>query len=119
VKDDGASENYVGQMFIDKLKCQRAALCAKGAGWMIVEMANINAEDGIEKCQRVKFKLQLSVSYVYQAEFMMYDVKGFDTVLGKWWMRDINRRYQIDHDSNAMWIANNLWEKREYCRVHY
>jgi hypothetical protein len=34
-------------------------------------------------------------------------------------MRDINRRYQIDHDSNEMWIADNLWEEREDGRVHY
>jgi len=34
-------------------------------------------------------------------------------------MRDINQRYQIDHDSNEMWIANNLWEEREDGRVHY
>jgi len=34
-------------------------------------------------------------------------------------MRDINRRYQIDHDSNEMWIAENLWEEREDGRVQY
>jgi hypothetical protein len=54
VKDDGASENYVGRKFIDELKHQGATLQAKEAGWMIVETANIKAEDGIEKCQRVK-----------------------------------------------------------------
>jgi len=34
-------------------------------------------------------------------------------------MRDINRRYQIDHDSNEMWIADNLWEEREDGQVHH
>jgi len=34
-------------------------------------------------------------------------------------MRDINRRCQIDHDSNEMWIADNLWEEREHGRIHY
>src|ERR1700730_14459526 len=34
-------------------------------------------------------------------------------------MRDINRRHQIDHDSNEMWIADNLWEEREDGQVHY
>jgi hypothetical protein len=34
-------------------------------------------------------------------------------------MRAINRRYQIDHNSNEMWIADNLSEEREYGRVHY
>jgi len=86
---------------------------------MIVETANIKAEDGIEKRQRVKLKLRLVVAYVYEAEFMIYDVKGFDIVLGKRWMRDINRQYQIDHDSNQRWIADNLWEEREDGRVHY
>ena len=92
VKDDGASENYVGRKFIEELKRQGATLQAKEAGWMIVEMANLKAEDGIEKRQRVKRKLQLGASYVYEAEFTIYDVKGFDIVLGKRWMRDINRR---------------------------
>jgi len=34
-------------------------------------------------------------------------------------MGDINLRYQIDHDSNEMFIANNLWEEREDGRVQY
>jgi len=49
VKDDDASENYVGWRFIEELKCQGAALQAKEAGWIIVETANIKAEDAIEK----------------------------------------------------------------------
>jgi len=57
VKDDGASENYVGQKFIQELKRQRAAQQAKEARWMIVQTANLKAEDGIEKHQRVKLKL--------------------------------------------------------------
>jgi hypothetical protein len=93
VKNDGASENNVGRKFIEELKCQGAALQAKEAGWMIVETANIKAEDGIKKGQRVKLKLRLGASYVYDAEFTIYDVKGFDIVLGKRWMRDINQRY--------------------------
>jgi len=119
VKDDGASENYVGRKFIEELKRQGAALQAKEARWMIVKTANIKAQNGIEKCPRVKLKLRLGASYVYQAEFTIYNVKGFDIVLGKRWMRDINRRYQIDHDSNEMWIADNLWEEREDGQVHY
>jgi len=86
---------------------------------MIVETANIKAEDGIENPQRVKLKLRLGASYVYEAEFTIYDHKGLDIVLGERWMRDINRRYQIDHDSNDMWIADNLWEEREDGRVYY
>ena len=57
VKDNGVSENYVGQKFIEELKCQGAPLQANEAGWMIVETANIKAEDGVEKRQRVKLKL--------------------------------------------------------------
>jgi hypothetical protein len=34
-------------------------------------------------------------------------------------MCNINRQYQINHDSNEMWIADNLWEEREDVRVHY
>jgi len=119
VQDDGASGNYVWWKFIQELKWQGAALQAKEAGWMTVETANIKAEDGIETRQRVKLKLRVSASYVYEAEFMIYDVKGFDMVLGTRSMRDINRRYQIDQDSNEMLIANNLWQKREDGQVHY
>jgi hypothetical protein len=57
VKDNGASESYVGWKFNDELKCQGATLCAKEAGWMIVETANIKAKDGIKICQQVKLKL--------------------------------------------------------------
>jgi len=39
-------------------------------------------------------------------------------MLCKRWMRDINWWYQIDHDSNEMWIADNLWEDREDGRAH-
>jgi len=91
VKDDGASENYAGQKFIEEPKCQWAAIQAKEAGWMIVDTANIKAEDGIEKSQRVKLKLRLGASYVYQAESTIYHIQGFDIVLGKRSMRDINR----------------------------
>ena len=119
VKDDGALEYYVGRKFIEKLKCQGAALQAKEAGWMIVETVNIKAQDGIEKRQRVKLKLRLGASYVYEAEFTIYDIKGIDIVLSKRWIRDTNRRYQIDHDSNEMCIADNLWEEREDGQVHY
>jgi len=90
VKDDGVSENCVWLKFIDELKCQGAALHAKEMGWMIAETANINTEVGIENRQRVKLKLQLGASYVYEAEFTIYDITGFDIVLGKSWMHDIN-----------------------------
>ena len=59
VKDDGALENYVGRKIIDELQCQGAALSAQDAGWMIVDMTNVNSEDRIEKCQQVTLKLRL------------------------------------------------------------
>jgi hypothetical protein len=34
-------------------------------------------------------------SYVYDARFTIHDVKGFDLVLGKRWMRDINGGYHM------------------------
>jgi hypothetical protein len=51
VTDNGVSENYVGPKFLDQLKRQGAVLSTKDVGWMIVETANVNAEDGIEKHQ--------------------------------------------------------------------
>jgi len=60
LKDDRASENYVGRTFIDELKRQWAVLSAKDAEWMILETANVNAENGIEKRQRVQLKLRPS-----------------------------------------------------------
>lgn len=59
--DGCALENYVSHQFIDELKCQGAILSAKDPGWIIVEMANVNEEDGIEKCQCVKMKLGLGL----------------------------------------------------------
>jgi len=64
---------------------------AKDAGWMIVETANVNGEDGIEKRQQVELELKLGASCVYDAKFVVYDLNGFDIVLGTKWMRDINR----------------------------
>jgi len=83
VKDNGASENYVGRKFIEELKHHGAAVQATEAGWMIVKTAKIKAEDGIEKHQRLKLKLRLGGSYIYEAEFTIYKVKGFHIVLGK------------------------------------
>jgi len=118
VNDDGASENYMGQQFLHKLICPVACLTAQDAGCMIVEMAINNAEEGIEKSQWVKLKLQLGVSCVHKAEYTVYDIKGFNIMLGKRWMHDTNRWYQTNHDSNLMSIANHLWEEREEGRVH-
>jgi hypothetical protein len=85
---------------------------------MIVETANIMAEDGIAKRQRVKFKLLLGASYVYEDEFTIYDVNGIDIVLGTRWMRNINLQYQIDHVSIEIWVADNLCEERENGKVY-
>jgi hypothetical protein len=57
VKDDGVSETNVRWMFIEEFKRQVASLQAKEVGLMIMEMANIKAEDDIEKHQTVKLKL--------------------------------------------------------------
>jgi len=34
-------------------------------------------------------------------------------------MGDIKGWYQIEDDSNEMWIANHLWEETEKGQVHY
>jgi len=119
VKDDGASENYVDRKFINELQLQGASLCAKKRRWTIVETANINAEDGIENQERVKLKLRLGASYVYEVDFIIDHLKGFDIVLRKRWMRDINWHYQIDHHCNEMSIADNIWEEREDGQVYF
>lgn len=79
----GASKIFVGQKFSHESKHQGAILSSKEAGWMILEMANVNAEDRIGKCQRVKFNIRLSASFVYEAEFTVYGVKGFAIMPGK------------------------------------
>jgi hypothetical protein len=65
---------------------------------MVVETANANVEDVVERRQRVSLSVHIG-SYMYKARFTIYDVKGFVIVrvLGKRWMRDINGRYHIDH----------------------
>ena len=43
------SENYAGMKFLDQQTIPGAVLNGKNVGWMIVETANVNTEDGIEK----------------------------------------------------------------------
>jgi len=109
----------MGRKFVWEPKHQWGALRAKEVRWAIAEMVDINAEDGIEKPQRVNLKLRLGASYVYEAKFAIYDVKGFDIVLGKRQICHLNQRCQIDDRSNHMWIADNSWEEREDGREHY
>jgi hypothetical protein len=82
VKNDDASENLVGRRFLDQLNCQRAVLSSKDAGWMNVDMANLNARDGIGKFHSVKLKPQLSSSYDTEAEYTQYNIMNFDIVFG-------------------------------------
>jgi hypothetical protein len=119
LKDDGASENYVSRRYVEELQAKGAKLEIENDGWMVVETANSNVEDVVERRQRVRLSLHIG-SYVYKALFTIYDVKGFDIVLGKRWMRDINGRYHIDHDSNEMWVSDRPWEERhEGGQIHY
>jgi hypothetical protein len=119
VKDDGASENYVSRSYVEKLQKAGANLKIENDGWMVVETANANVEDVVEQRQRVRLCIHIG-SYVYKTWFTIYDVKGFDIVLGKRWMRDINGRYHIDHDSNEMWVSDRPWEERhEGGHIHY
>jgi hypothetical protein len=119
VKDDGASENYVSRSYVENLQKAGANLEIEDDGWMVVETANANVEDVVERRQRVTLSVHIG-SYVYKARFTIYDVKGFDIVLGKRWMRDINGRYHIDHDSNEMWVSDRPWEERhEGGHIHY
>jgi len=45
----------------------------------------------------------------------VYEVKGFDIILGKHLVRDINGTYHIDHPNNKMWITKGgiPWDDRE------
>ena len=72
----------MGQKFLDESKSQRAVRSAQYARWMIMVMTIVNTGDGIETCQRVRLKLRLGASYVNEEDFMVYDVKGIDIVLG-------------------------------------
>jgi len=86
---------------------------------MIVETANVDTEDDKENRQRVKLKLRVGASYVSEADFKVFDINGFDIVLGKRWMCDIHCQYKIDHDSNEMWIPDILLRERKDSRVPY
>jgi hypothetical protein len=119
VKDDGASENYASRRYVERLQADGVELEIEDAGWMIVETTNAHNKDEVERRQRVKLRLHIG-SYQYEAWFTIYDVKGFDIVLGKRWMRDINGRYHMDHNTNEMWISDRAWEDRhESGRIHY
>jgi hypothetical protein len=117
VKDDGASENYVSRRFVEALREGGADIAIENAGWMVVETANAHNTDEVEQRQRAKLRLHIG-SYQYETSFTIYDVKSFDIVLGKRWMRDINGRHHIDHDANEMWISDRPWEDRHNGRIH-
>lgn len=102
------------QKSIDGLKRQGAILCAKDAGWRIMETANVNAEHRMKKHKRVKLKLRLGASSVFKADFSVYHVKTREIVTGKWSICDIKRRYQTEHDSNEMRFTDDLEKMAEY-----
>jgi hypothetical protein len=76
VKDDGASENYVSRSYVEDLQKAGANLEIEDDGWMVVETANANVEDVVERRQRVSLSVHIG-SYVYKARFTICDVKGF------------------------------------------
>lgn len=117
LKDDGASENYVSRNYVERLKAQmpRLANRIKSCGWMLVETANAKGDNGIEKRERISLSLSIG-SYHYKSDFTIYDVSGFDIILGKRWMKDINGHYNIDHSTNEMWISENNEQKTHYLR---
>jgi len=86
---------------------------------MIVEMANVNADDGTQNYQQVKLILRLGVFNICKAEYTIHGIKDSDIMLGKTWMLDINHQYQIEHGSNDIWTADNLCATREASQVHY
>jgi hypothetical protein len=119
VKDDGASVNYVSRRNVQQLRERGSELEVENDGWMAVATANANAQDAVERRQRARLRLHLG-SYIYEASFTIYDMKGFDIVLGKRWMRNINSRYYIDHDTNEMRISHRPWEERyDSGPIHY
>jgi hypothetical protein len=70
----------------------------RDGGWMIVETANDKLEDGIKRQQQVRLKLKLGDDGdVYTGWFTVYDVKGFEIILGNRCVRDINGTYHINH----------------------
>jgi hypothetical protein len=108
---------------VEKLKKKGAVLEERDGGWMMVEMANDKVEDSIERRQQVRLKLKLGDDgYAYTGWFTVCNVKGFDIILGKRWVGDINGTYHIDHRTNEMWITQGdiPWEDREKAaQIHY
>jgi hypothetical protein len=52
----------------------------------------------------------------------VYNIKEFDIILGKRWVRDITGMYHIDHRTNEMWISQRVisWNDRDKAaRIHY
>jgi hypothetical protein len=111
VTDDEASENSVLRSYVDDLQKAGSTLEIEDDGRMVMETANANVEDVVEWRQRLSLSVDIG-SYVYKARLTIYDVEGFNIVLGKRWMHDINGWYHIDHDSNEMWVSGRAWEKR-------
>jgi len=115
-KDDGASENYVKREIVEKLSKKGAVLEVRDGGGMIVETANDKVEDDIERRQQIRLILKLrDDGCAYTGWFTVCDVKGFDIILWKQSVLDINGTYHINHQSTEMCITHSdiSWDARE------
>jgi hypothetical protein len=83
---------------VGKLKHTCAVLEERDGGWIIEQTVNDKVENGIGRGQQVRLKPKLrDDGYEYTMWFTEYNVKGFEIILRKCWVRDINGTYHIHH----------------------
>jgi hypothetical protein len=104
-KDDGASENYVKSETVEKLKNKGAVIKERNSSWMIVDTANDQVEDGIDRQQLARLKLKPGDhGYAFTVWFTLYNVVWLDVILAMCWVYYIYGTYHINHRINEMWI---------------
>jgi hypothetical protein len=102
--DSGASANFMSEALYRQITASGGRYTLGTGGWMRVTAAGW--ESGRERRRRVSIRLEIG-TYAREIEFTVFDgltKAGYDLVLGKPWLRSHNRRHEIDHITNEMWI---------------
>jgi hypothetical protein len=105
--DSGASTNFMPKVLYDKIMAMGGNFEITDGRWMKVTAAGWQSEK--ERRHQITVKVVID-KYSKDIEFTVFkglEGTGFALVLGKPWLRLHNRRHDIDHIRNEMWIMDD------------